>query len=263
MLSILVTSLLSIFLLSLHIGSLLAFTHYFNFELFILSLILWQLFGSIGISICYHREITHRSFRSVLPIKIFHLLCGMFAGQAGPIIWAHVHRIHHRHSDKEGDPHSPKDGLINAHFGWLFQRDKRRKQKDFQNLPKDLTNDKILQFFQWMHFPALFLVFASLYYFGGIEMLLWLGFFRITITLHSAWIINSLGHHWGYQNYPGKDRSKNNKFIALFTFGEGLHNNHHKKPSSANLAHNKGEIDFGHYYITLLEKLNLISKVIR
>lgn len=261
MLSLLFTTLLALFLLLLHVGSIFAFTHFFDVKLFLTALFLWQFFGSIGISICYHREITHKAFKSSLPIRLFHLICAMLAGQAGPIMWAQVHRIHHKYSDREGDPHSPNKGLINAHFGWIFQQKERKKNKDFLVLPKDLANDPLLRFFQYMHFPSLIIVFVLLYKTGGMSYLLWLGCFRITLTLHSAWVINSLGHFWGYQNYPGSDQSKNNKFIALFTFGEGFHNNHHKRPSSINMGHRKDEIDFGYYYILLLEKLKLVSKV--
>jgi len=183
----------------------------------------------------------------------------MLAGQAGPILWAHVHRIHHKYSDKDNDPHSPKNGLIRAHFGWIFEQNQRSKNSDFKVVPKDLADDKILCFFQRLHFPALIIVFFLLYYFGGIEWFLWLGCFRVTLTLHSAWVINSLGHFWGYQNYETKDHSKNNKIIALLTAGEGFHNNHHFMPNSINMGHKKGEIDIAYYYILLLKKLGWIS----
>ncbi len=250
------------FLGVIHIGALAAFIYFFDVKLLLMTILLWQFFALIGISVCFHREITHRSFKSIYPIKIFHLTCALIAGQAGPIMWAQVHRIHHKHSDKENDPHSPIKGFWRSHFGWIFEQGKRKQLKDFQSVPKDLAEDKTLRFFQAVHFPFFFLLFALLFFIGGWKWLLWFGCVRVTLTLNSSWMINSLGHVWGYQNYEGRDFSTNNKFVALLTGGEGFHNNHHRKPNSSNMAHMKGEFDLGFQYIRLLRKLGLITDVI-
>lgn len=251
-----------LFLGGIHLGAVVALIYFFDIYFLFITILLWQFFALIGISVCFHREITHRSFKSVYPIRLFHLTCALIAGQAGPIMWAQVHRIHHKYSDKEGDPHSPINGLWKAHFGWIFEQGKRKSLKDFQVIPKDLAEDRTLKFFQVIHFPFFISLFVLLFILGGWKWMLWFGCVRVALTLNSSWMINSLGHYWGYQNYEGIDLSRNNKLIAFFTGGEGFHNNHHKRPRSSNLAHFKGEFDLGFQYIRLLRKLNLITKLI-
>lgn len=247
----------TLFLLFLHVGSLLAFVFYFSWVNFLLAILAWQVLSTIGISVCYHRQITHRSFSTNRVVKIFHLFCAMLSGQAGPVVWAHVHRIHHKYSDLDNDPHSPKEGFWSGHLGWIFNQEKRKDIEDFQNIPKDLLLDKDIQFFQKIHYPALIVLFVVLYQIGGASLMFWQGCFRITLTLHSAWIINSASHLWGYRNYETKDNSRNSKLLALFTAGEGFHNNHHARQSSPNLAHRKGEFDLGYLYIKILSKIGL------
>jgi len=254
--------LMSVFLGAIHLGALYGVVFHFDLTYLIITVFLWQFFSLIGISVCYHREITHRAFKSKPLLRIFHLTCALIAGQAGPIMWAQVHRIHHRFSDREGDPHSPKDGFLKSHLGWIFNQRERKKLKHFQIIPADLENDKLLQFFQKLHFPFFFGLLITIYFFLGLKGLLWFGCVRITLTLNSAWIINSLGHYWGYQNYTGIDNSRNSKILAFFTGGEGFHNNHHRKPRSCNMGHRPGEFDLGFQYIRLMRKLKLIYDVV-
>lgn len=181
----------------------------------------------------------------------------MLSGQAGPIVWSHIHRLHHRHSDTRFDPHSPIDGFWAGHLGWMFKQEQRREIPGFDNIPKDLTNDPDIVFFQKIHYPALILIFAFLYFIGGMPLMLWQGCFRITLTLHSAWIINSFSHLWGYRNFETADNSTNSKILSLFTAGEGLHNNHHFKQTAVNLAFKPGEFDLGYLYIKTLMILGL------
>lgn len=240
------------FLLFLHVGSVYAFIFYFTWSNFLLAILAWQLLSTIGISVCYHRQITHRAFHTGRILKIFHLFCALLSGQAGPIVWSHVHRIHHKYSDLEQDPHSPNHGFWAGHLGWIFNQESRSTTADFKEIPKDLVLDKDIQFFQKIHYPALILIFIVLYFIGGLSLMLWQGCFRIALTLHSAWIINSSGHLWGYRNYDTKDNSRNSKLLALLTAGEGFHNNHHAKQSSPNMGHKSDEFDLGYLYIKLL-----------
>lgn len=263
MLNNLVLFFMCLFLGLLHLGAGAAFAVYFSWEYLLISLLLWQIFAMLGISVCYHREITHRQYQSVILVRVFHLFCAAIAGQAGPIMWAKVHRIHHRYADTERDPHSPRYGLFRSHLGWLFEQKKRKENSDFQKTFVDIENDPLLLFFQRIHFPFFFTMLTALYCVGGLPWLLWFGCFRITLTLHSAWVINSLGHKWGYKNYLNRDDSRNNKILAFFTAGEGFHNNHHQSPNRANMAHKTGEFDLGFVYILLLYKMGLIRKLKR
>ena len=253
--------LLVAFLVAIHAGALVALLWYFSWGWLLVTIAAWQFFGLIGVSVCLHREITHRAFVSVLPLKIFHLTCALIAGQAGPVVWATVHRTHHKYADTERDIHSPRQGFWAAHLGWLFQRQKRQRMTEFQQAPKDLTGDRLLQFFFFIHFPAQFLIFALLYAWGGWPAVCWLGCFRIALTLHSAWSINSLGHLYGYRNYDTPDQSTNSRVLAMFTGGEGFHNNHHQYPGAAKLSHRAGEVDPGFLYIKLMQSLGLISNL--
>lgn len=245
---------LSIYLLLLHAGAVSAL-FYFDLKYFLVSLLLWQLFGSIGIVVGYHRQLAHRTFESSPWILFWHLLCGALAGQAGPISWARVHRAHHRFADTENDPHSPTKGFWYGHFGWLL----RLSSPKFNMA--DLESNPLIVFFEKAFFPLLILQLFLFWVIAGVPGLLWLGFFRIVLTLHSAWAINSLGHLFGYRNFETPDNSRNSFWLALFTAGEGYHNNHHQFPASAKTAHFSGEVDFAWGYIVVLEKLGLVKSI--
>lgn len=250
---------LVLFLGLIHIGSIIAFTHYFQWNYFFLSIILWQFLGTIGISVCYHRGITHRSYKSNNVIKIFHLCVALLAGQAGPITWATVHRIHHKYSDTEKDIHSPIAGFWQAHLGWIFQREKRKTMPEFKNPDKDLASDPTLRIFEKAFYPGLLLSLFLLYYLGGLAVFLWFGCFRLCLTLHSSWAVNSFGHILGYRNFETKDNSKNSKLLALISGGEGFHNNHHKRPNSPKMSYHPGEFDLGYLYLKVLHYLKLVE----
>lgn len=249
------------FLLALHAGAIAAFALFFSWPWLVATLVSWQIFALIGISVCLHREVSHRAFRSTLVLRIFHLVCATIAGQAGPLLWASVHRAHHRHADSEQDLHSPKEGFWLAHLGWLFQQRRRHRHADLLTPAPDLAGDPLLRFFQRVHFPAQIAIFAGLYLWQGWPALCWLGCARVVLTLHSAWSINSLGHMVGYRNHDTPDLSRNCRMLALFTAGEGLHNNHHHTPRSANLAHRAGETDLGYLYIRAMQRLGLVSEI--
>lgn len=250
-----------VFIVAIHAGAVVAPIWYFSWGWLVVTIVAWQVFALIGVSVCLHREIAHRAFASALPLKLFHLTCAVIAGQAGPIAWATVHRTHHKYSDTDWDIHSPQEGFWAAHLGWLFQQQKRRSMTEFQQPPKDLARDRLLRFFQTIHFPAQFLIFGFLYAWGSWPAVCWLGCFRIALTLHSAWSINSFGHLYGYRNYDTPDRSRNSRLLAMLTGGEGFHNNHHQCPGAAKLSHGAGEIDLGFLYIRLMRSLGLISKL--
>lgn len=248
------------FLTALHVGAVVAFARFFDWGWLLVTLAAWQFFALIGISVCLHREISHRAFESRPALRVFHLACALIAGQAGPILWATVHRLHHQHADSANDLHSPLEGFWNAHLGWLFQH-RRRAMSELRQPPGDLVSDPLLGLFQRIHFPVQAAIFMALYLWQGWPAVCWLGCVRIVLTLHSAWSINSIGHMLGYRNHATPDRSRNSQLLALVTAGEGFHNNHHHSPRSANLAHARGELDLGYAYICLMAKLGLIYRV--
>lgn len=248
------------FLLIIHIGAVLAVLN-FNFTLFISSIIYWQITASLGISVCYHRYCTHKSYEVNRYLKCLLLFCGCLAGQLGPMRWTRVHRVHHNHADEDLDPHSPRHGFVHSHFGWLLQLKRRAKNPHLHKWPKDLLKDTDIVFFEkafpWIQLSS----WVAFYIVAGLDGVLWLGFFRICITLHSIWSINSFGHSLGYTNFKLKDDSRNQLIYALFAAGEPLHNNHHAHPNSAKFSVRPMELDIGWLYIYCFSKMGLMWNV--
>lgn len=228
-----------------------------DLKLCLAALVWWQVTGAIGVSVGLHRQFAHRSFESHPAILVFHLLAAHLAGQAGPLTWVRVHRAHHKYSDGELDPHSPLRGFWHAHWGWLLNLEFREKIPDLKLSLKDLESNKWIQFFEKYHWYGMALQFAGLYFLGGWSWVFWLWGFRLFLVLNSAWAVNSVGHTWGYRNHETDDLSKNSLLLALLTAGEGYHNNHHFRPYSPVMAHQKGEFDLGGWYVKLLVQMGL------
>lgn len=229
-------------LLLLHGGALWALLR-FDWRYLLASLILWQITAPLGISICYHRYYNHRSFEMRRPLKWVLLLLGCLCGQLGPMRWVRVHRVHHRNAETDLDPHSPRNGFWHAHFGWLLELHRRARIPELHSWPADLLKDGDCVFFERAYPFIQAASFLAFYAIGGWDAVLWLGFFRICLTLHSIWSINSLGHSFGYRNFASGDDSTNLKGWALLTAGEALHNNHHAHPRSARFSAKPGERD--------------------
>jgi fatty-acid desaturase len=241
-------------LLSLHTGAAWALLR-FDWRYFLASLALWQITAPLGISICYHRYYNHRALELHPALKRVLLFLGCLCGQLGPMRWVRVHRVHHRHAETDLDPHSPRNGFWHAHFGWLLELHRRARIPELHSWPADLLKDKDCVFFE-KAYPFIQIAFLlTCYALGGWDAVLWLGFFRICLTLHSIWSINSFGHGFGYRNFDSHDDSSNLRGWALFTSGEALHNNHHAHPRSARFSAGRGEIDLCWLYIRAFAKL--------
>jgi sn-1 stearoyl-lipid 9-desaturase len=216
---------------------------YFSWSAFFVSLFLIWLTGHIGITLCYHRLLTHRSFETHNWFKYTLTVIGCLAWQGGPAQWVGIHRIHHQHSDKDEDPHTPNHGFTWAHVLWcLFKTDQGRRAVD---CAKDLMRDRFLRFinkyfwiFQFSLVPVLFLGGTITerwlaWNTNGLSWVIWGVCVRTVFVYHITWLINSAAHTWGYQNYQTGDRSKNVWWLALISAGESWHNNHHAFPRSA------------------------------
>lgn len=214
--------------------------------LWILSIGIYAIIGMFGISIGYHRLLTHKSFKTRKFWERFCTLCGSLAFTGSSIGWVGMHRQHHRYSDKPGDPHSP------TITGWKMLI----ASYDFDPNKwaiRSLITDK-------------FHVFLHRYYFG--ILLAWLALwsvFGLTLAFHvvlipaaiSVWVSttsNYMNHKWGYTNFQTSDDSKNNWFNALFTFGEGWHNNHHARPGEYNFGVKWWEFDLAAQVINLIKR---------
>ena len=164
---------------------------------------------SIGICLCYHRALSHRSFKLHGPAKFLGLYAAAIAAEGSPLRWTMVHRIHHGHSDEPGDPHSPiEGGAWWSHLYWLFiHQPKELEQAAYEQYVPDLKKDGMVMFFERFWFPIQLATAAGLFAWGGLPMLLWAVCFRMVLAYHSTWFVNSATHMWGYRNYETTDES--------------------------------------------------------
>jgi len=236
--------------------------------------------AGLGVSTGYHRLLAHRSFRTTRPLRVFFAAAGAMAGQGPPVIWVAHHRRHHRVADKPGDPHSPYSdeepglrgavkGLWHAHLGWLFDRG---LSSDPMRYCPDVLRDRdmrvISRYFVWfvvggVVLPGLLgLVFTGSL-FGAFTGALWGGLVRFFFANHITYAVNSIGHYFGRRRFATPDESRNVGWLALFSFGEAWHNNHHAFPRSASHGMRWWEVDISALVIRLLERLGLATHVIR
>ena len=238
----------------------------------------WILTGT-GITVGYHRLMSHRSFHTHPWLRNLWIALGALSVQKSPLEWCAVHRKHHAMSDREGDPHSPRlegagwwntaKGLWHAQVGWLFTNHLLTTHKE-RYVP-DLRNDA---FVMWVHrhydtlwIPGSFLIPALI---GGVLAAswegVWLGFLwgglvRIFVVHHITWSINSICHTFGSRDYDVNDNSRNNFLCALLGHGEGWHNNHHAFPSSARQGFKWWQYDLSWWIIRAMERLGLAWNV--
>ena len=221
----------------------------------------WMATG-LGISMGYHRLHTHRSYKVGRALEYFFAVCGALTLEGGPIFWVAVHRIHHQKSDQPGDPHSPRDGTWWAHMGWiLFGETHHNNTKLMSKYAPDLAKHRFYVWLNDYHWLPIVLLAALLFALGGLPLVLWGVCLRVVIGLHATWLINSATHMWGTQRFATGDDSRNNWWIALITFGEGWHNNHHAHPSSARHGLAWYELDHSWILINILKRLGVVKSM--
>ena len=240
-----------------HVGAIAAL-FYFDWGAVAAALALYWVGGSLGIGMGYHRLLTHRGYKTYKPIEYFLTLCGALALEGGPIFWVATHRIHHQHSDHDGDPHTPREGGYWAHVGWILTG--QAMHHDTEILARyvpDLSKDRFHVSLTRWHWVPQVVGGLALLAFGGIPYVLWGVFFRTTFTLHATWLVNSATHMWGSRRFQTRDDSTNNLWVALLSFGEGWHNNHHAHPVSARHGLAWYELDLNWIGIRTLQLLGL------
>lgn len=245
----------------MHIGALFAFVT-FSWQALAVCVILHWMTGGLGITLTYHRLLTHRSFTVPKPVEYFLAIIASLACQGGPVSWVGAHRLHHSRSDMLGDPHSPREGFFWSHMGWCVTRNKIID--DFETYSKhapDLAKDPVHVFLDRVHILWTFLLAAGLYAWGGWSFVVWGIFVRLVLVYHCTWLVNSAAHVWGYKTYDSRDDSRNLWWVALLTYGEGWHNNHHAHPRLARAGHRWWEIDMTFYAIRTLQFLGLAYEV--
>ena len=242
-------------------------------------LIMYVLTG-LGVTVGFHRHLTHRSFKTSKPLRGLLAILGSVAIEGPVISWVADHRKHHTYSDQEGDPHSPHvghgggfrgalKGLAHAHVGWLFIHTHRGARKRYA---PDLIDDPVISFvdrtFLVWALGGFVAAFGLGYAIGGtldaaLTGLLWGAGVRMLVVHHVTYSINSLCHFFGRRRFPTDDESRNLLWLALPTFGESWHNNHHAFPTSAEHGMRPWEIDPSGLVIKGLEKLGLVWDVVR
>ncbi len=251
-----------------HVGAIAA-PFYFSWQGFWLFVLLVLITGQFGIGLGFHRLLAHKSFETTTFIRRLLVLCGTLALQAGPISWVTVHRMHHRHPDSAMDPHSPTTSFGWAYIGWVLFSDPNFNQGLKMHWSKDVMGDPFIRFLEKRQDEICLFSFVLLFGLGvmvgnvklGWSIVLWAGCVRIVYLWHTVFLINSIGHLWGYRNYETHDNSQNSLFISLLALGDGLQNNHHAFPRSANFSHRPFEIDPLYWVIGIFKAVGLFKNV--
>ena len=246
-----------IFLGTAHVGAVAAL-FFWSWPSVITATFLYWVSGSLGIGMGYHRLLTHRGYKVPKAVEYFLVTCGTTALQGGPIEWVTTHRMHHAHTDRAGDPHTPRDGGWWAHIGWiLFGTAQKHSETTIACYTPDLIKDRYYRWLSRFYWVPLFVVGVMLFVFGGWGVLLWGVALRVTLVLHTTWFVNSATHLWGRTRFETGDDSRNSWWVALLTFGEGWHNNHHAHPTSARHGLRWYEFDMNWLGIKALQYLGL------
>ncbi len=233
----------------LHLGAIAAL-FMFSWTALATAVFLYWMATGLGISMGYHRLHTHRSYKVPTALEYFFAVCGTLTLEGGPIFWVATHRVHHQNSDQDGDPHSPRDGGWWAHAGWiLLGETKHNNTRLMAKYAPDLAKDRFYVWLNNYHWVPIAVLGVLLLAIGGLPMILWGICVRVVFGLHATWLVNSATHMWGSRRFATRDDSRNNWWVALITFGEGWHNNHHAHPTSA--RHGLTWYEFDPTWITL------------
>jgi fatty-acid desaturase len=251
----------AIFMIIFHIGALAAlFT--FSWTALIATLILWWVGGSLGIGMGFHRLLTHRGYKTPKLVEYFLTTCGLLALEGGAINWVVTHRIHHAHTDVPGDPHTPREGTWWSHMGWILRGTAQQHTPAvMERYAPDLMKDPVHIWLNRLYFVPLIICGILLLWLGGWPALMWGTFLRVTVGLHFTWLVNSATHLWGRRRFATNDDSTNNWWVALVSFGEGWHNNHHAHPRAARHGLTWYEVDINWWGIRTLQFFGLAKSI--
>lgn len=250
----------TLFFIFLHIGALFALLpSNFSWTAVGVGLFLYWLTGGLGVTLGFHRLVTHRSFQTPKWLEYLLVFFGTLACEGGPIEWVGTHRMHHLHSDTEEDPHDSNRGFWWSHMGWLIFQSPT--QPEVPRFTKDIADDPVYQFLQKYFIFIQFALGLGLLILGGWPMLVWGVFVRIVWVYHCTWLVNSATHKFGYRSHESGDNSTNCWWVAVLVFGEGWHNNHHAFQYSARHGLEWWEVDLTWMTIQLLQIFGLATNV--
>jgi len=218
--------------------------------------------GSLGVGLGWHRMLTHRSFKAPKWLEYLLTIFGTMSIQDSPDKWVATHRMHHKFTEMEGDPHSTNAGFWWAQIGWIVwgtaqDHDRATLQKYVPDLLKDRGQVLISRFYYLPIIISALILFAI----GGWTMVVWGVAARVVVGWHTTWFVNSLSHIYGSKPHDTGDDSTNNWFVAILTFGEGWHNNHHAFPTSARHGLQWFQFDMNWIAIRILEKIGWATNI--
>ncbi|KTD69398.1 MULTISPECIES: acyl-CoA desaturase [Legionella] len=255
-----VFSIASGMLFDIHLGTLILFLFCYSCTVF-------------GVTVGFHRLLTHHSFKAKRWVKIVFACFGSMAYEGPPFFWIAAHRRHHKYTETEFDPHSPMSvkkgglrGFYHAHMGWM----PHHTIENWRYYLGDLLHDRDLLFINKYYAPIALSGIIIPGVINGLMYMSWYslwegiiicGFVRIFVQQHVTWSINSICHIWGKKDFNTQDNSKNNWLLAILAYGEGWHNGHHAFPSSAKHGLKKGQIDVSYLLIFLLLRMGLVQEI--
>lgn len=218
--------------------------------------------GSLGVGLGYHRLLTHRSFKAPKWLEYILTIFASMSLQNEAYKWVATHRLHHQFTETDKDPHSTKPGFWWAHMGWIIKGTAQdHDEATFKKYVPDLLKDKgqvlIARFFYLPIIISGFLLYAL----GSWEFVVWGVFVRLVFGWHTTWFVNSAAHYWGKRRFETTDDSTNNWWVAILTFGEGWHNNHHAHPVSARHGFTWYEFDQNWLTIQIFKKLGWAKNI--
>ncbi|XP_058113555.1 palmitoyl-monogalactosyldiacylglycerol delta-7 desaturase, chloroplastic-like [Magnolia sinica] len=246
--------------LSMHVLCLFApFT--VNWPAFWTAVMLYFVTGLFGITLSFHRNLSHRSFKLPKWLEYSFAYCGVQALQGNPMDWVSTHRFHHQYCDSERDPHSPIEGFWFSHMSWLFDDNSIIQRCGEPSNVGDMEKQPFYRFMRKTYVAHPIALAAVLYAIGGFPFIVWGMAVRIVWVYHITWLVNSACHVWGQQSWNTGDLSRNNWWVALLAFGEGWHNNHHAFEYSARHGLEWWQLDMTWNMVRLLQAVGLATDV--
>ena len=256
-----------VFMLANHVGAVAALLPMFWSWQGVLAFAILYWTTVLGVTLGLHRLVAHRSFEAPRWLERVLVLMGTLACQAGPLEWVGLHRHHHKFSDQPNDHHDAGRGLWWAHSGWMLHSIPalEHSERFVGDLRKDPLYHWLDRWFLLLQLPVGALLYwigeAGHVHGGGLGMLLWGIPLRLTGVSHVTWLVTSATHFFGYRNFDCPDRSSNCWWVAILSFGEGWHNNHHAFPHSARHGLRWFEFDMTWQHIRLLRKLGWAKRI--
>lgn len=264
-----------IWIVAVHLIALICAPLFFTWQAFWVLIFTYYLTGMVGITFGFHRLLTHKSLKVNPIVEYFAALCGTLACQGGPISWIGQHRVHHAHSDHDGDPHNIKKGFWHSHIGFIFnRREDLNTMDEVSHYCPDIARNPFYRFLESYMIPVQFLFGFALMGLGGllghnsgfdwhnaVSYVIWGVFVRLVVVYHVTWLVNSATHLWGSRPNSTLDESRNNWWVGLLAFGEGWHNNHHAQPRSARHGWEWWQFDQTWILISILRYCGLVHKI--